>query len=227
MPFTNIVTVQTPSWQSLLTPRNGTDPLNEANFLEYNQRLDARHRYLLRQNAPQYIFLSLYGRSRDNPQSSPAAFWDDDMAAPGNIRNHGVVESGGSADPTAAPYIYIPLDEIPAYCTLTELRLTIQGSDGGYAGTPANKLQMLLRRRTPAEGTGAETLYTGDDPATYGGTPNMTAIRDVVIDLSATPLTIDKSTYLYHVSIAGEYGTNAKRYVQIYALRATIQQPTV
>jgi hypothetical protein len=223
MPFTNTVPIQAPSWSELLTPRNGTDPLNEANWLAHIQQLNARHRFLRRMTAPQYIFLSLCGRSRDNPQSSPATFWDDLGMA---LNGDGIVESGGSADPAAAPYIYIPLDELPAYCVITELRLTIKGS-ATYAGTPANKLQMLLRRRTPAEGTAAETLYTGTDPATYSGSPNMTAIRDVVIDLSATPLTIDKSTYLYHVSIAGEYGTNAKRYVDLYSLRATIQQPTV
>jgi hypothetical protein len=49
----------------------------------------------------------------------------------------------------------------------------------------------------------------------------------MVIDLSSTPLTIDKSTYHYHIAIAGEYGTSARRYVQLFTLRATIQQPTV
>jgi hypothetical protein len=137
-----------------------------------------------------------------------------------------MIESGGSADPTAAPWVYIPLDELPAYCVLTELRLTIQGS-ATYAGTPSNKLEMFLRRREPMAGIASELIADAMDPGTYGGTPNMTALRDVIIDLSATPLTIDKSTYLYFVSIAGEYGTNAKRYVELFALRATIQQPTV
>jgi hypothetical protein len=226
MPFANTVPIQSPDWPELLTPRNGTDPLNEANWLAHIKQLNARHRFLRRMSAPQYIFLSLYGRSRDNPQSSPAAFWDDDMASPSVDRNHGILETGGSAAPTVAPMVYIPLDELPAYSVITELRLTIQGSDT-YSGTPANALTMTLRRREPMAGIAAETLDAASDPATYGGTPNMTAKRDVVINLSSAPLTIDKSTYLYHVSIAGEYGTNAKRYVKIWSLRATIQQPTV
>jgi hypothetical protein len=227
MPFTNTVPIQSPAWPELLTPRNGTDPLNEANWLAHMQQLNARFRYLHRMSAPQRIFLSLYGCSGDNPQSAPAAFWDDDMAAPDNRRNHGMVESGGSADPTVAPYLYVGFGDLPAYCFLTELRLTINGSSV-YAGTPANKLTMELRvRESPMSVVGATAVYGAIDPATYGGSPNMTATRDVVIDMSASPFLIDKSLYHYHVAIAGEFGTYAKRYVTLCSLRATIQQPTV
>jgi hypothetical protein len=138
-----------------------------------------------------------------------------------------MVTSGGSADPAVAPLLNVGFGDIPAYCFITELRLTIKGNST-YVGTPVSKLTMAVRlREFPMSQAGATTVSSAIDPATYGGSPSMTDTRDVLISLSSNPMLVDKSLYHYHVAIAGEFGTNAKRYVHLCSLRATIQQPTV
>jgi hypothetical protein len=214
MAFQNPI-ISVAQWLQLRAPRNG-DALNNQNFEPEFHRIADRDRYLHRLVAPSTVYMSISHGS--TPITSGNGTWEFNTGYQSFV-------SGGTNPGAGAGALTLGLSDLPAYCSLTELRLSITGL-GTYTGTPQNRLRMQLESRSASEnGASLTTVASATDAATYGGTPDMNAVRDVVMNLGAGGTLIDKTSKSYSIRIITEYGTYAQTGVVLLRLRATILQP--
>lgn len=125
----------------------------------------------------------------------------------------------------AGEYIMLPLSGLVDGATLTGWSVLIEGLGGPYAGTPAVKNRALLYKRNMS--TGAVTSISAgwvDDPATFGGSPDMDEVR--AISESGLSEAIDLTTTQYYILLEHESGANSKVDVYVYGASTTVTRPT-
>ena len=208
MSYTNTIT-PVAGWPTVPTPADG-DSVDPTDHEEVAQALADRDQLLYIRLFPTEICLPLIG----HPMNGVAEY--DYTAAAG-------VAAFESQTNNANEYLDLELGALPDGTTMTAVRVGIEGT-GGYAGTPAvvNQFELMARSHS----TGVVNTYgaPATDPATFGGTPEMTDYREIAM----TGLSQGVGTYLsvYFLRFTHESGANALAGVQIQSIEVTLTRPT-
>ena len=122
----------------------------------------------------------------------------------------------------ANEYLYLPLSNLVHGATLQTVSVAVDGGTS-YSGTPASVNSYLVYREEFATGSTWQ-IGSANDPATYGGAPDMTDYR--LITTATIGEVIDLETYRYYVLFWHESGANAHDGVRIFGCRVTLLQPS-
>jgi len=211
--FTNTI-VAVASWLSVKTPRRG-DLLNDLNFKDQFQRLANRDKYLAESLMPATIPIQVVGQAKTSQYDAPSAiYWSDDFTS-------GWSSIGGVDNCVSCAYLLCPF-AIPNGKTIYSVNAVVS-SASTYTQTPANKLVVeLYRKGITTSVAGMSQIYTGTDPATFSGTPNMTTNRIVTATVPNTFHVVDSINYQYLVRVSAEYGTGARSGMRLHALYASV-----